>query len=150
MSNLTSYDIFFNDYGVSYYYLYVNPIVAAFSAIQNILCTIVLASKELRNSNAFFQYALVNSIGAALSSILLIFLFLTRCGGSNCSISTSYWSQAFSLYAVTFVSSSFYTASALIQISMCMQIYFVIKQTFRRFSAISPYKTCFVFFGNIR
>lgn len=147
MSNLT-FTILLNDYGVSYYYYYVHPVFAVIATILCIICTVVLSSKELRTSGAFFKYSLINSAGSAVGSFILIFLFLTRCGGSPCSISTSYLPQAYTNYIVTYLYSNIYIDSGLIQIAIGLQLYFSIKQKHKSFTEFSPYKLSFIFLCN--
>lgn len=141
MSNIS---ILLIDYGVSYYYTYAHPILASVSMIFCVVCTIVLASKELRTGGAFFQYSLVNSIDTVIGSFILIFLFLTRCGGSPCSISTSYLSQIYTNYIVAYVYLDVYLISGLIQIAIGLQLYFSIKRKYSSFTNFSPYKLCVI------
>lgn len=152
MSNSTSlppspFAVLLMDYGISNYYYYVHPILAYFTSFQNLLCTIVLASRELRSSGPFFKYSLINSAGAVLAFFLLSFLFLTKCGGSVCSISPTYWSQAYTIYAIYYVAYVYYITSALIQIASGVQIYLSIRQQLKWLSNISPYKVCLGFLG---
>jgi len=153
MSNITSlspspYLVLLEDYGVSNYYYYVHPVICFCASLMNVFCTVVLASKELRTSGAFFQYSLVNSSGAILAAFLLAFLFLSKCGGSICSISSAYWSQAYTIYAVYYVAGTFYFGSSFIQISIGVNLFLTIKQKFIRINNVSSYKVCIGIFGN--
>lgn len=138
--------ILLNDYGISYYYFYVHPVLCVVSALLNLVNTIVLGSKKMRSSGPFFQYSLVNSAGATVTFILLMFLFLTKCGGSVCSISPSYWSQVYTIYAIYYVAYVYYAGSAFVQIAIGVQLYLSIKQKLKWLSAIAPYKICAVIF----
>ena len=103
--------------------------------------------RELRSSGPFFKYSLINSAGAVLAFFLLSFLFLTKCGGSVCSISPTYWSQAYTIYAIYYVAYVYYITSALIQIASGVQIYLSIRQQLKWLSSISSYKVCLGFLG---
>ena len=147
MSNSTLiYASLLNDYGVSNYYSYVHPVLSYFASFQNLMCTIVLASKELRNSGSVFKYLLVNSAGATVACFLFGFLFLTRCGGSICSISTSYWSQSFVIYGVYYVCYVYYMTSGLSQIAISLQLYLMFKKRLKWLNDVSPYRVCFIFY----
>lgn len=145
MSQTTSpYLILLNDYGVSNYYYYVHPVISIFAIFLCIISTVVLATKELRTSGAFFQYSLINSVGSIIGTFILIFLFFTRCGGSPCSISTSYLPQIYLNYIAIYVYTNYYVISGVIQIAIGFQLYFTIKQKYRSFTLLSPYKFCFI------
>ena len=138
-----------NDYGVSNYYLYLHPILCAISTVLGLINTIVLSTRNLRTNGPFFQYSLVNSAGAVVASCLFLFVFLSRCGGSICSISAAYSSQVFMIYGIYYVGYIYYSSSAIIQIAIGFQLYFSIKQKFKWFININPYKVCAVIYGNL-
>lgn len=123
-SNYTGY---YRDFYVHYYYYYVHPVATLVGSALNVVCAIVFAQKRLRTSGPFFQYSLVNSIGAAVALLLFAGFSLTRCG-PFCSYANTYWSQQYEIYAVLFVDNSLYFASSLVQISISFQLYFTVNQ----------------------
>lgn len=137
-----------NDYGISYYFYYVHPVIYFISGILGMLNSIVLANKELRKSGPFFQYSLVNSIGSTLASFLLGFLFLTNCN-LLCPTSTTYLAQLFIIYCSHFLGGGYYLASGFIQIALGFQMYLAIKKSFPRLSNLNPYLVCLIIFGKI-
>lgn len=152
MSNSTSnslYLILNNDYGVSNYYSYIHPLSSFITSILNLICTIVFSHKELRTSGPFCQYSMVNSAGATLSFAISGFMFLNRCGGSICSISTSYWTQIYTIYGIYLLGSIYYFSSSILQIAISVQLYLSIKRKLTWLAVISPYKVCLITFGKI-
>lgn len=148
MSNVSSfYLLLLNDYGVSYYYYYIHPIMSFTASGLSLICTIVLACKELRSSGPFFKYSLVNSASASISTFVFAFLFLNKCGGSVCSLSESYWVQFYQIYGIYLFCSTNYFAGAIIQIAIGVQLYLSIKRRFKSLSNVSPYKVCIVAFS---
>lgn len=146
--NLTSNFSMPNDYGISYYFYYVHPVIYFISAVLGILNSIVLANKELRTSGPFFQYSLVHSVDATLAAFLMLFLFLTNCN-SLCYTSTTYSAQVYVVYGFYFVIASCYTASGFIQISIGFQMYLSIRNKLPKLGHLNPYKVCAVLFGKI-
>lgn len=55
-----------NDYNVHYYYFYVHPFATWLATLTNFMCVVVFAQKELLSKGPFFQYSLVNSLGAGI------------------------------------------------------------------------------------
>ena len=125
-SNHTGY---LQDFYVHYYYFFVHPIATLTGSALNVVCAIVLAQKRLRRSGAFFQYSLVNSIGACLALALFSVYGLTRCG-PFCGQAHTYWSQQYELYVGLFFDNSLYFAGSLIQISISCQLYFSITRKY--------------------
>lgn len=132
-----------NDFGVSYYYYYIHPVVALFASIQGILTTFILAQKELRTKGAFYQYSLFNSIQNGLCVFLFSFIFLSRCG-NLCTTSTLFWAQAYERYSVFYIAQSLYISASIIQIATSLQLYFTVSQKFKRLAAISPVKVMII------
>lgn len=124
-SNLTIAD----DYNVHYFYYYVHPFATLLAAFVNIICAIVFAQKDLLQSGPFFQYSLVNSLGAATGMLLLFGFTFTRCG-PLCSIGYTYETQAYEVYAVIYAGNSLYFGGSLIQIAISVQLYLVITQKY--------------------
>lgn len=119
------------------FYQYIFPLVAFLACIQNILCVIVLAQKELRSSGAFFQYSLVNAINSSLVTFLLFFMCLTNCG-HMCNTSYSYISQLYNIIAILFIVSTLYCFSSLIQISISFNLFLIIDHRCKRLNCVSP------------
>jgi hypothetical protein len=111
-----------------YFFFYVHPAVMLFATILNVICSIVLAQKELRTSSAFFQYSLVNSVNSALGSFLAAFLFIVECGQLCTLWSGSYVGQMYKLIAVAFLVSTLYFFTSLIQLIISLHLYFKMKQ----------------------
>ena len=148
MSNLTltNYTIF-NDYGTSYYLFYVHPPFTVFAAFQSLICSIVLASKELQKSGAFFQYSLVQSVGTVVAMFFLTFLFMSKCN-RLCSISTLYISQLYQVYMINYFQYSLFIAAALMQIVICLQLYLSIKRKYQKLISRYPFKICALLTSN--
>ena len=147
MSNLTLTNYTMqNDFGVSYYYYFIHPAITVFATIQSLICSIVLASKELQKSGAFFQYSLFQSVGTVVAMFFLIFLFMSKCN-SLCSISTLYISQLYQIYVIAYFEFSLFIASALIQIAICLQLYLSIKRKYQKTISRFPFKICALMIG---
>lgn len=116
-----------DDYKVHYYYVYAHPVVMFLAILTNILSAVVFAQKELLYSGPFFQYSLVNSLGAATGMLLLFMYCITRCG-PLCSQSYTYWSQFYEHYITIYVGNSLYFGGSLIQIAISCQLYLSITQ----------------------
>lgn len=142
-----SWDFLLNDYGVSYYYYYFQPTIAIISTVLNLISSRVLASRKLRESDKFFQYSLVNSIGALIVSFIKIFMFVSRCGGSICSLSESYWAQIYIVCIVNYICGTYYFGTAMIQIVIGANVYVRIVRKFSWINRFSAYKTCAFIFG---
>lgn len=120
-----------------FYFFYVYPVILFFAAFQSLICTIVLAQKELRSSGPFFQYSLVNAINSTVGTFLAAFLFLINCG-SLCDTSYTYASELYKILAVYFLVSSLYFQNSLIQIAISCHLYFNLIQKWKRFTELSP------------
>lgn len=142
------YLIFLNDYGVPFYYFYIQPAVASLSTLFNLMTSIVLGCKELRCSNdRFFKYGLVNSTGATLASFICIFMFITKCGGSLCSITATHLAHIYTIYAVKYMTASYFYASAMVQIVYEVDAYLSFSGKFNWIERFSPFKICAFIFG---
>lgn len=115
------------DYYVHYYYRYVHPFATLLAGLVQILCAFVFAQRELLASGPFFQYSLVNSIGAAVGMITLTGYAFSRCG-PLCPEAYTYSSQAYELYGVIFFCNALYFGGSLIQIAISTQLYWSITQ----------------------
>lgn len=122
-----------------FYFFYIYPSVLFVGALQSLVCTVVLAQKELRSSGPFFQYSLVNSVDSTLGTFLAAFLFLVNCG-SLCSTSYTFASQLYKVVAVYFFVSSLYFHSSLIQLAISVHLYFTLIQKCKRLTEIAPVK----------
>lgn len=116
------------DFNTKYYYMYVHPVATWTAALVNICCAIVFGQKDLRKSGvAFFQYSLLNSLGAAVGMILLSGFTVSRCG-DLCSISYLHETQAYQFYAIFYMGNAFFFGGSLVQITISVQIYFTITK----------------------
>lgn len=122
-----------------FYFFYIYPAFLFLAAFQSLICTIVLAQKELRSSGPIFQYSLVNSIDSAVGSFLAAFLFLINCG-SLCSTSYTLASELYKIIFVYFAVTALYFHSSLIQIVISCHLYFTLEQKFKSFTNIQPIK----------
>lgn len=123
-SNYTGYVY---DFNVHYYYFFIHPVATLAGSALNIVNSVVFSQKNLRTSGPFFQYSLVNSIGATFALAVFSLFFLTRCG-DFCSYANTYWSQLYELYGGLFFTNSLYFAGSLFQIAISFQLYFSVTQ----------------------
>ena len=119
------------DFNTKYYYMYVHPIVTWTAALVNICCAIVFGQKDLQKSGvAFFQYSLLNSLGAAVGMILLSGYTISRCG-DLCPQTYLLETQSYQFYAIFYMGNAFYFGGSLVQIAISIQIYSTIKKKYR-------------------
>lgn len=149
VSHLYNSSYYFSNYTdripLNYYYYYVHPTFVLLAGVICILCSYILAQRELRTSGPFFQYAAVNSFTAGLASPCLAMYFLTRCG-SLCTTSPTYWSQVYEIYGIYFFTSSVFFSTSLVQIAISFQLYLSVTQKFKRLNSISPKYVMLVLF----
>lgn len=124
-TNYTDYSL--DDYYVHYYYRYVHWLAVCSAAFMNAVCAVVFAHKDLLSLGAFYQYSLVNSIGAVLGMLLLIGYTFSRCA-SICTEDTTAFVQLFELYGVVYICNALYFFSSLVQIAISFQLYFSVTQ----------------------
>lgn len=128
-----------------FFFFYVYPVCLFFATAQSLVCTIVLAQRELRSSGPIFHYSLVNSIDATLGTFIAAFLFLVNCG-SLCSTSYTYASEIYKIFAVYFIVTALYFHSSVVQIVISLHLYFTLVQKFRRFTTLKPVKVVIVIY----
>lgn len=136
-----------NDFGAAYYYAYIHPVAALFASFQSILCSIVMAQKELQK-NTYFHFSLANSISAAVGTFLAAFLAISRCN-YLCTFSWTYWAQTYEIYAIFIVCASLLFASALFQIAISLKLYLIITRKMSRLNSYSSYKIIFISLGKL-
>lgn len=129
-----------------FYFYYIYPVFFFFAAIQSLVCTILLAQKEMRSSGPIFQYSLVNSIDSTLGTFLAAFLFLVNCG-SLCPTSYTFASEFYKIIAVYFLVTSLYFHSSLVQIVISLHLYFTLVQKCKRFTSMPPVKVVVVIYA---
>lgn len=115
-----------------FYYYYIYPTSMFFASAQNLICSFVLAQKELRRSGSFFQYSLVNSVVSTLGTFLAAFLFLLNCGSLCPQSAHSYLSQFYKLFMVFFLVSAFYFFSSLIHVATSFNLYLKLTNKFKK------------------
>lgn len=130
---------------LNYYYYYVHPTFVLFAMVIGILCTYILAQKELRTSGAFFQYAAVNSGSSAIAAPFLAMYFVTRCG-SLCKTSETFWAQIYEIYGIYFFTSSVFFSTSLVQIAISFQLYFSVTNKFKKLNSVPPKYVMLVLF----
>ncbi|EPS60364.1 hypothetical protein M569_14439 [Genlisea aurea] len=130
-----------NDFGVSYYYVYVHPVISLVAILIGLVCSIVLASKEMRTKAPFFRYWLVNSAGVTFALVVLIPLFAIKCN-TLCSFVGEYWIQVYLAYIINYVLFSIYDSAAVILIIVQINMYFSIKNISNIITNANPYLVC--------
>lgn len=126
-----------NDFGSSYYYAYVHPIIELYGIFNGIIATLVLAQKEVRSSGPFFHYELIFTLQSLIGTIMTLPLTLTKCG-YLCSTSNQLWARNYEKLTSFFIGQAILVADGLIQVSITFQIYFTLSPRFFRLSQVSP------------
>jgi hypothetical protein len=134
--------LFTNWHIKSIFFHYIYPVIIFFAAFQNLICSVILAQRELRRGDPFFQYSLVNSIVSTVGTFLVGFMFLTECD-LVCATAHTRSSQVYSVYVIGFVVSTLYVWNLLIHLSISFNMYFNLNQKFRRLRLVSPLAVLF-------
>lgn len=125
-----------------FYFYYIYPFVIFFGFAQSLICSIVLAQKELRSGGLFFQYSLVNAVNATIGAFFAAFVFLANCG-ALCPTAYLFPVQLYKLVIICFLITTLYFHSSLVQIVISLNLYFTLVHKCKRIQNLSMLRVIF-------